>query len=240
MEASKKFTKNFNNEFIAVRRPKYYTFSYIGHTAGNHVASLRPKTVKNTHVSNKWAYTQGLALLWFQDYGSVITAMNWDGCTGHFLMAELANGQCAYPDYWKMKESFNGDEIRMQTSLFNQECIKLDRRISFLENGVRESLDISVDGECTAQDLFEQLPLLDYKGLKLEFLVNGNWQAEPGTTDKIRLNGKILVSLDRPLKVSLEPAVKKFEQKIQPLRLHLGNGFKAGDKLSLSYTITKE
>ena len=239
VEASNDFTKNFNNEFIAVRRPKYYTFTYIGHTAPAWLGQSRPKKEENKSESGKWACTQGLGLLWFQDYGSVLTAMNWNGNTGCFLRADLNNGECAYPDYWSTKEAFDGKAITLEQKLFNQDCVAFKRSLSFMEDGIRQELEISISKENNIKDLYEQLPLLDYNGLKLEYMVNGKWQDKPGKASKVRLNQAVVISLDRALPVSLGPATINFNQKIQPLRLHLGNDFKPGDTIKLSYTITK-
>jgi hypothetical protein len=239
VEANNNFTKNFNNEFIAVRRPKYYAFSYIGHTAFAHVAKYRYKTAEYKKSGGKWTFTQGLGLLWFQDYGSVLTAMNWNGDTGCFLRADLQNGECAYPDYWSTKEAFDGKTISIEQKLFNQDCVSFKRSMSFLEDGIRQELEISIAKENSIKDLYEQLPLLADKDLKLEYFVNGKGQNEPGKANKVRLNQAVVISLDKELPVSLGPASFKFNQKIQPLRLHLGSGFKAGDTVKLSYTITK-
>ena len=239
VEANNEFTKNFNNEFIAVRRPKYYAFSYIGHTAFARVAKNRYKIAEYKQTGGKWTYTQGLGLLWFQDYGSVLTAMNWNGDTGCFLRADLQNGECAYPDYWSTKEAFDGKAITIEQKLFNQDCVSFKRRMSFLEEGIRQELEINVTNENKIKDMYEQLPLLAYKELKLEYMVNGKWQNEPGKATKVRLNQTIVISMDRELPVSLGPVSFKFNQKIQPLRLHLGDSFKAGDVVKLSYTITK-
>ena len=239
VEAGDDFTKNFNNEFIAVRRPKYYAFSYIGHTASSHLAKYRYKTAEYKQSKGKWTYTQGLGLLWFQDYGSVLTAMNWNGDTGCFLRADLRNGECAYPDYWSTKQAFDGKVITVEQKLFNQDCVSFKRSMSFLEDGIRQELEVNISKENSIKDMYEQLPLLAYKELKLEYYVNGKWQNEPGKATKVRLNQAIVITLDRELPVSLGPASFKFNQRIQPLRLHLGSDFKVGDAVRLSYTISK-
>jgi hypothetical protein len=165
--------------------------------------------------------------------------MNWNGDTGCFLRADLDNGECAYPDYWKMKKTIGEGSVQIEQTLFNQNAVEYKRTISFLEDGIRQELNVKITKQNNIKDLYEQLPLLDYKNLKLEYMVNGKWQETPGKATKVRLNKSIVIALDRARPVSLGPASKQHYQKIQPLRLHLGGSFKAGDELSLSYTITK-
>ncbi len=240
MELSNNFTRNFNNEFLAVRKPAYYTFNYVGSTASGWVAKFRPKKEENKEGSNKWTYTQGMGLLWFQDYGTVITAMNWNGNTGYFLRADLENGECAYPDYWKYNKTIEEDCVNMNSQMFNLDGLKFTRKISFNEKGVEHALNINFEKDVNVKALYDQIPLLRHKDTKLEYFNGGAWKAEADRASKIRINGTIVISLDKERAISLGPLTNKFTQPVQPLRIHLSNSYAAGGSDNLVYTITKE
>ena len=238
---SDNFTKNFNNEFIAVRRPACYAFAYIGQTAPNWTAGQRPKKPEKYHYNNKWTQTQGLSMLWFPGFGSFVLAMNWSGDTAQSLRADLDNGECAYPDYWDFSGKFVNGKLLIKSGMFNLKDVAFDRIINFLDNGVSQKLIVNFRKDIRVKDLYEQIPfLMEGKTLKFEFLVNGKWQGEPGIANEIRINDSIFIRLSRPLLCDFGPECRYQNQKMGALRLHLGNEFKSGDRFLLTYSIERE
>jgi hypothetical protein len=240
VQESDNFTKNFNDEFIAVRRPNYYAFTYIGKTAADWTATQRPKTVANAKPIYKWTQTQGLSVLWFPDFGAFILGMNWNGDTAQILRGDLPDGKIAYPDYWKFTSKFVNDRIIIKSQLFQAETVSFDRIIEFPDAGIRQKLDIKFAENIEFKDLYEQLPFLKNKPkLNFEFKVNGQWQKEPGIATEIKLNDSVLIKLNSAHPCSFGPDSKYNNQECGVLRIHLGSKFKGGDRLKLEYEIVK-
>ena len=235
------FTKNFNNEFLAVRRKGCYAFAYFGKTAQEWTGGQRPKKPGKYHYNNKWTQIQGLSLLWFPGFGSFLLSMNWNGDTAQMLRADLENGECAYPDYWKCSGKFVNGKLLFKCGMFHLNDVDFDRIIRFRENGIEQKLIVNFHRDIKVKELYEQIPfLMEGKTLKFEFRVNGKWQENPGVADEIRVNGSIFIRLSRPLACEFGPECRYQNQKMGVLRLHLGNSFQAGERAVLSYTITEE
>lgn len=238
---SDNFTKNFNHEFIAVRRPAYYAFAYLGKTAASWTAPRRPRKPEKYHFNNKWTQIQGLSLLWFPGFGSFLLSMNWSGDTLQMLRADLENGECAYPDYWNFSGKFENARLSAESGMFNLDGVDLERTVDFSAKGVSQKVTVNFRKDVKVKDLYEQIPfLMEGKNLKFEFLSNGMWRNEPGIADGIRINNTLFIRLSRPLLCDFGPECRYQNQKMGALRLHLGSEFKAGTNAAVAYTIAKE
>ena len=243
-EKNKNYIKNFNNEFLAVRKNGYYMFQYLKGTAPARVKNLRFKTVKNPKLPvYKWTQLQGTSILWFEGYGALITGMNWNGDTFHILRGDLPDGKLAYPDYWKhnAKVLDGGNKIVEQGNLFQADGVTYTRQTECLENGVRITATAKFAKDIQFKNFAEQLPLLvDKPGFSLEFLVDGKWTGQPGMATAVRCSKKIVIKFDKAYQCQTGPSCKNSGQTVAPLQITLGKDFKAGDEVRIVYTIQPE
>ncbi len=239
-EKSESFTKNVNNEFIAVRRPAYYAFVYIGSTAPEWTKNLRCKTAANPKLPTyKWTQTQGLSVLWFKGYGALILGMNWDGNSGQFLRGDLPDGKIAFPDYWDFSAGFQGNILSAKGTLFQAEKVKWERITEFLDPGIRQKITVDIPSGVSFTDLYEQIPFLKNKpSFQMEFLVDGKYTSAPGIASAVRFGKNVVLKLDSPRLCSLGPSRTLYGQEIASLRIHFGKPLKPDAKLHMEYTIT--
>ncbi|MDD4097401.1 MAG: hypothetical protein PHC30_01395 [Lentisphaeria bacterium] len=242
--AENNFTRNFNHEFLAWRRPGFYAFAYTGKTADAWTKSRARKFPENPadeKASNGWFQTQGLSILWFEKYGAFILGKNWNAFTGQFLRGELPDGRCAYPDYWEHQNERTEERLRLQSKLFQAEACRFTRDLSLLPDGLRQTLIVDFDEDCAFTALYDQLPIL-LKGDEpaIEFQVDGVWQRTPGRCQAVRVNNLVTITFAQPQTCSLGPETELYGQRLACLQIHLGAAFKAGDTVSLAYDITGE
>jgi hypothetical protein len=241
-KASTRFTKNFNDEFIAVRTPAYYAVAYVGKTSAKWTASRRQKTPKAKYKGKVWNAIQGLSMFWTPEYGNAVLGMNWNGDTHQMLRADLEDGRCAFPDYWSLKSSFNDNTLDMSAEMFQLPGATFKRRIVFGENEIRQDISLSFATSASVKDLYEQIPFLMNKdGLGVAFRVKGEWQQAPGTADAVRFSnagGKgYVVELDQARPCRLGPETTYGSQKMGALRISLGKRIEAGQSLNLSFKL---
>lgn len=236
-EQDSPFFRNFNDEFVAMKKPAYYALAYTGCTAPKWVRMRCPKKPEGKKNS-RWHQTQGLSMLWFPGLGSFVLGMNWNGSSANILRADFDNGECAYPDYWSFEKTISPDAIQMKSAMFNLDGLSFDRTLRFLEKGIKQELTVHAAKDIRVKDLYEQLPLLQSgKKPELQFLVNGKWQKEPGTTNKINVGNKIMITLNPAVPCSFGAESAYQGQVIKALRFHLPAEMKANGNASLSYTI---
>ena len=236
-EQDSSFFRNFNNEFVAMRKPAYYALAYTGRTAQKWVRARCPKTPEGKRNS-RWHQTQGLSMLWFPGFGSFVLGMNWNGSSANILRADFDNGECAYPDYWGFEKTISPDAVRMKSAMFNLDGLSFERTLRFLEKGIAQELTIHAAKEIHVKDFYEQLPLLQNgKKQELQFFVNGKWQTEPGTASRISVSDKIMITLHPAVPCSFGAESAYQGQVVKALRFHLPTEMKANESISLSYTI---
>jgi hypothetical protein len=239
VEISDNFTRDFNNEFLAIRRPDYYALCYMGKTSLRNQTAL-PKTPVNKKAVYKWTETQGLAMLWFPGYGNWLLAMNWNGDTGHFLRADLPDGKVAYPDYWSLKTHFENETLTLNQEMFQLPGVKLNREIKFDQTSVHVAIRCSFKRDIKINSLYEQIPFLkNKKGLIIEFLRKGMWTRKPGIASAIRFNKQIEIKLDRPVYCEFGPDSKYRKQKMGSLRLLLGSEFAKDSAIHFGYQVSR-
>ena len=243
-EKNRNYIKNFNNEFLAVRKNGYYLFQYLKGTAPSRTRNLRFKTANNPKLPTyKWTQLQGTSILWFKGYGALIAGMNWNGNTFHMLRGDRPDGKLAYPDYWKHKAAIldGGNKIVEQGGMFQADGVTYTRQTECLENGIRITVSAKFAKDIRFQRFAEQIPLLvDKPGFTLEFLINGKWTDQPGMATAVRCSKKIVIKLDKAYPCQLGPAYKNSGQTVAPLLITLGEKFKAGNEIRIGYTIQPE
>jgi hypothetical protein len=244
VESSQNFTRNFNNEFIAVRRPAYYALVYCGKTAEEWTKQRRKLKPENKKPVYKWNQIQGLSMFWTPKYGNGILAMNWNGNTPQMIRADLPDGKCSFPDYWSLESKY--DEKENALSLKNDLVdlpVTVTRKIGFSDKGIEQDIALSFNDDVKVKDLYEQIPFLKNKtGLKISFKINGKWSETPGVAKAIKFidakgNGFELI-FDEPHDCDFGPESTYRKQLMGSIRIYLGKEFKKGQNLSLKYSIS--
>jgi hypothetical protein len=238
--SEKDFVKNFNDELIAVKTPAYYAVIYTGKTRPKWMASRRKNNVSSKVSTSGWQPLQGMSLFWTPEYGNALTGMNWNAGTLQMLRADLKDNKCAFPDYWSFKHKLNGKTLESSAKMFKLDDVKFTRTTVFADKYLEQKLSVTFGKDTETEALYEQIPFLkNKKGLEISFRVNGSWSKDPGHADAVRFtnsDGKgFMVELDKAYPCSLGAESKYNNQEVGSLRIGLGDKFKAGDKVELSY-----
>ncbi|MCF7839070.1 MAG: hypothetical protein K9N49_10625 [Candidatus Marinimicrobia bacterium] len=239
------FWRNFNNEFLAVKRDHYYFVAYLAGTAAEWVKSGRKtRPDAEVHPNNKWNAVQGAQLFWTPGYGSLFTSMNWGADTLQMVRADLADGSCSFPDYWSVRATVIEEEnrLRLYQQLFDLP-VRVERHVTFTPDALEQRLVLHADGKVNVAALYEQLPLLHNKpGFTLRFRHEGAWRDEPGPADAFWVGNEagagVLVTLDNAHDITLgAPQAFRTGQAILPLRIMFPPTLEEGRKLSLNMVI---
>lgn len=242
VEEKKTFVRNFNGEFLALRKKGYYAFVYTGMTSPKWVRSSTCRKPGFRDHRSSWNPIQGMQMVWLKEYGSLFTTTAWNSATYAMTVAELEDGTVSFPDYWTFHHRFDPEtgSLSLSNHLFNQPAEVL-RSVQFGEEEIVQKVEVRSSGAWSCRGLYEQIPLLEKKNMSMEYLVDGIWRKEPGTVSAIRiLNDRgagFLIALKTPCPVVLAPEQEKNAQKLLPLRFMLGKAFRPGGNLSLEYTI---
>lgn len=243
-EGDLNFIRNFNDEFQAVKRNNYYAVQYLKGTASSWTKNQRFKTAVNPKLPTyKWTQLQGTAILWFKDYGALITGMNWSGDTFHMLRGDYADGTLAYPDYWNHNARFmrGGNRILERGGMFQADGMDYSRFTVYENNGVNISVTAKFSKDIQFKRLAEQIPILvDKPGFSVEYLIDGKWSDKPGTAKAVRFGKKIVITFDKAYPCEMGKPYMNYGQTVAPLQITLGNAFKADSEVRISYTIKPE
>ena len=242
MEVPGNFIKNFNQEFLAVKENGYYAFAYTGMTSAKW---MRPTTCRKPgdrdHRSS-WNPIQGIQLIWSKEYGSLFTTTSWNSYTYAMTIADLSDHLVSFPDYWTFQHKFDAgnNTLVLSNKMFDLPA-EVTRTIHFGKKEIHQKLLIRSTAPWKCRGFYEQLPLVDKKDMRLEYLVNEKWSQTPGIVSAVRVtNGKgagFLITLKKASAVVLGKEQEKREQKLLPLRFVLGNSFAAGQNILFEYTI---
>ena len=242
---SDNFLKNFNNEFICVRRPSYYAFAYIGKTAAGWTKSRVNFKPYNKKPVYKWNQTQGLGMFWTPDFGNNLLAMNWTADTANIIRADISDDKCDLPSYWSLSSNFDPDTM---TLLMNWKMLKtpvdIQRKITFGETSIKVKVRLRFTGDVKIRDMFEQLPFVKKSGVTIEFDNAGKWQDKPCKTAAVRFRNSagagVLYKFKKPHDMSFGPESKATWDKSQVngvIRIHLGGVFKKNKLARVQYVI---
>lgn len=233
---SDRFSKNFNDEFFAIRRPGYYALIYTGHTAAEWTKSrISFKPEQKFQRSGG-----GLSLLWTPEYGNLLVSMTYHAFCNHQVTAEFADGTVSWPDYWSVDHTWapEADTLSVTSRLYNLP-VSLVREYAFGDASIHQSLTVRFEEDVSVQALYEQIPLLKNKpGFRTEM---------EGTEDACRAlwvgdeQGRgCILEFDEPVAISFGPDLEhKRYSEVQintPLQIDLGSNHSAGDEITVGYT----
>lgn len=242
VEESDNFTRNFNNEFLAIRRPAYYILVYTGKSRGK-----RMRRYVNFKVANsRGNYLQGVSMFWTPEFGNFILSMNWNADTLQMLRAEISDKECDFPDYWSFKRNYNkSDGILNLSWKMHKLPLQVKRKIIFKQSSVKIELELIPEKSFKTLSLVEQLPFLKKEGLKINFKnADGKWQETPCRSKEIIFTN----AAGAGIKISLTKAVDfsfggeytgllKRDQNMTVLKIKLPNTFQKNVSYKLEYEL---
>lgn len=172
-EETKPFIRNFADQLIAVKRPGYYTYVWVGHPAAGEFYirgkdALRkpfPGDVESTggDLPNVRKITPflggGLSGFWTREFGHGLLAANWSPTTHHGLTATAADGLRYWEDYFA--NSFELDEAQGTLTIDGKvEGVPLSyvRTYRFEPDELQVELDLTADDNIALSDLVETIP----------------------------------------------------------------------------------
>ena len=242
---SKNFVKNFNNEFICVRRPAYYAFAYIGKTASSWTKKQTRFKPTSKNPTYKWNQTQGLGMFWTPDFGSNLLAMNWNAETAHIIRADISDDKCDLPSYWSLSKQFDPDSMTLIMNWkMHKTPIDIQRKITFGEKSIKEKVRLRFTGDVKVRNLFEQIPFVKKAGVKIEFKNGSAWHEKPCKTKEIKFSNTagagVLYKFRKPHEMSFGPETKGSWDKKHSngvIRVHLGSSFKKNKLGRVQYEI---
>ena len=242
MEVPGNFVKNFNQEFLAVKENGYYAFVYTGMTSAKWMRASACRRPGDRDHRSSWNAIQGIQLIWSKEYGSLFTTTSWNSNTYAMTIADLSDQLVSFPDYWTFRHRFDAKNktLVLFSRMFDLPA-EVTRTIHFGKKEITQKITIRNTEAWKCRGFYEQLPLLEKKGMKLEYLVNGKWGKTPGIVSSVRVTNEngagFLITLKKPCSVVLGNEQEKREQKLLPLRFVLGSSFDAGQNILFEYTI---
>ena len=243
MEKNGEFIRDFNGEFLAVRKPGYYALVYTGKTAPEWTGKGRRTQPDNPKPTYKWNQMQGLQMFWTPEFGNGVLSMNWNADTLAMVRADLPGGKCSFPDYWSLSSRF--DAARQTLSLkwrMYELPLTIVRTLTFEPDGLRQELEAASSGEVRCDGLWEQIPvLLGKKDELMLFETPDGWSKEPGKARGFWLGtggGQgIRFGVDRMVELSMGKETVLNGQRMGVVKVALGKTFRPGDKVKLNWTM---
>ncbi|MFP3904115.1 MAG: hypothetical protein ACLFWB_07720 [Armatimonadota bacterium] len=234
--ASDRFSRNFNDEFFAIRRPGYYALIYTGHTASDWIKkriSFKPE--------QKFPRSGGgLSLLWTPEYGNVLVSMNYHAFCNHQVTAELGDGTVSWPDYWSVDHTWAPEENALSVSCRLYDLpVAVVREYTFSDDSVHQSLTVNFEENVSVEALYEQIPLLKNKpGFRTE--IEGTEAACTALWIGDEQGRGCIMEFDEPVAISFGPDLEhKRYSEVQvntPLQIDLGAAHSAGEEITIGYT----
>lgn len=184
VEESTRFTKNFGNEYIAVRRPGYFTGIFVGKPAaglgnlkyrdnyrtpttetqlnvgGTSVEDLPPESGASISVYNYNPYLGGgMSLFWTPSYGAALVGTTWSALAQHGLVA-WDGGRRYWNDYFSTTYALSQDNNTLTVQgTIEAHPLSYTRQYIFNDHSVRVNLALTATADMTLEKLAEIIPV---------------------------------------------------------------------------------
>ncbi len=154
MKASNRFTRKFGSEFMAVRRPSYYTFIYTGLRFNDWRQPSAPTSPDVQYPRNGG----GLSMLWSPKLGTSVLAKNWSAYSTNSVIAK--NGpNIFFEDYWQTTSSLQESQSRaVINGKLTDGKMTFRRTLTFLEDRIRCDIRLQPQGSVNYGRLWECFP----------------------------------------------------------------------------------
>lgn len=247
-EEKNDFVRNFNNEFLAVKRKEIYAFFFTGKTwSPYHRDEMNLTLNRPLHFRKTAPPLQGLQLAWLSGVGNAQLGMNWAIQTQPALVAELPGNRAALPDYWSFDFRWNPEKSKMEMSWkLSGLPAKVERSVAVMDGRIVNAATLRSENAWGCNGVYEQIPLLKKKDAGLFFRSpDGKWtSAADGKKVSAVWYGQegkegIMISFRDPADVSVWGPETLSKQSMLSLRIALGNQFRNGESVNVQWTLAK-
>lgn len=139
--AEDRFTRNFGDEFLCVRRPAYYAFLYSGVDYQEWQMDVRPK-----HADEQYPSNDGLCVFWSPGFGVSLLSKNWGQSRCNTLLVRTVEGETLWPYYMDVKSKYNNDAGTAEiTGQIREAGLAYARSYRFLDDRVECTLKITAE-----------------------------------------------------------------------------------------------
>lgn len=253
------FIRNFGDEFIAIRRPAYYTLVYVGKPAGSFYIRDKekfrlplPKDAENTGGEGKAKPATpygggGLSFFWTPEAGSMLIASNWSPLCRHGLVAVTADGKRWWEDYHA--HSFALDEKKGTLAITGRiegQPLSYLRTYTFSDDALDVRVEINASRDAAYTRFFENLPFpsgsLKARGTKLSPSI-GKTAGSRIDSFTIVDNGGKGIRIDfkgkYPASAQLNGLISRYRTlQVNRVEIGLPLKLKKGERITLEYRIT--
>jgi hypothetical protein len=167
------FIRTFEDEFIFINRPAYFTSVYVGMPAGEYYIRQRenfrtpyPDAGESTGapLADMKKITPfiggGLTGVWTEDYGHSLMAANWAPTTHHGLIATDAEGLRWWEDYHAHQHELDEAAGTLTiTGRIEGQPVAYERRYVFADEAIEVDLTLTAEEAVTLGRLVECVPL---------------------------------------------------------------------------------
>lgn len=240
------FTRNFGDEFFAVKRPTYYAFLYGGVAYGLWQAPRRPQ-----EYTDQYPHNDGLCMFWSPEFGVSLLSQNWGASRANTLLADLGDGRIEWPWYWDTKREFYTNNATVTLSgKIHETPLSYERTYLFLDDRLECELTVTAEEAFTLERLSECLPyplpevkpgglqvhLLDAQG---KTLPNDSEAQALHFTNESGYGHLVVLAEPRTLSLGVEHTVDHYgnEREWGRALIALPTQWEAGQSLSLVYSL---
>ncbi len=174
-EEAGNFIRNFDDEYIAIKKPSYFTGIYAGNPAPSdfylgkkaifHAQVLESEGLAPEDTPNVTAYDVspfnggGLSMLSFENFGTVLLGTNWSPIAKHGLLAQK-NGVRLWEEYHdvSMEVDIENSMLTIYGSL-EDTSITYERKYHFLDNKVQVDVKLTAVEDESFVSLDEIIPI---------------------------------------------------------------------------------
>lgn len=149
--AEQQFTRNFGDEFFALRRKRWYGLIYTGVTW--------PRWRGEADDLNKQFPTNGdLCLFWSPGFGTSVLGRNYSAYSAMSLVARRGN-TTVRDDYFELKHTWQDDPAELTVTGKMQELpVRFARRYRVDDDALRVELTVEADKPVTLESFVECFP----------------------------------------------------------------------------------
>lgn len=257
-ESESPFTRVFGDELIAVRRPAYYAVVYVGKPARapfyiRHREQLREPQRDDDRSDATAGLTGphrvvspmlggGLSLFWTPQFGSAVLAANWSPLTHHGVVAETADRQRYWADYFATEHDLDPKRGLLRvTGRIESLPLRYERRYRFADQSLTVELTLTAEDDLDLGRLFECIPF-PAGGSKADITVDRS--AAPGDPDRVgrvilrTANASVGLRFDEPQRLTIaRPPDNASELAIGHIAVELPLRLERGRSIDLVYTL---
>lgn len=152
--AEERFARNFGDEFLCVRRPKYYAFLYGGVSYQQWQVGSRPQD-----YTEQYPHNDGLCIFWSPEFGSSLLTKNWGAARANTLLVKMGEGRVLWPWYLDVKSRLDAEQgSATLTGTIHDTPLSYERAYRFLDDGIECILTVKAATDFRCESVAECIP----------------------------------------------------------------------------------